>query len=436
MKRFFLDALLSLLICAVLLFVWQAIASATGYFIPLEKRDAYKIGQAIIIVFCISVLGYKRLWSKKTVTKPLHAFVFLVAHTLLFYCVFHLVSIHKNTVAYYRYFTDNNFKSWKGKMYMRDSLLGYRLAPLLSSQMVYSQMPAMNVFTNSGGFRISENEQKEQLTTQQTDILFLGCSFTFGSACNAEETFPYIVSQEKQYRYINAGVEGYGLAQMIIAAKEILPKYRPSVVVLQYSPWLAYRSTFQFAPSHGGYLLPVPYFSKQKRSYQIEYPIYRSSVEQLFPEQDRQQFRGHFLKYYFQKGFLYYAGEQLKIIKHQLRYISGNAEWPTRNIKEAEAYGYTELFQLIESYNARIVVLKLNNGPVQSSEDATLHHPNLLIADADSLMVGELDTINSNSYNRKFGHWAKKGRDSVMVDSHPNKLAHKIIAEAIIKALQ
>jgi len=436
MKRFLIDTLLAAFICAVLLFIWQAIASITGYFIPLEKRDSYKIGQAVIIVFCISVLGYKRLWSKQTLKKPTHGFAFLVFHALLIFIVFHLVSIHKNTIAYYRYFNASNFKAWKGKMYLRDSLLGYKLAPALSSQMLYSQMPAIDVFTNSGGFRIGAGEKKEDLPTPETDILFLGCSFTFGSVCNAEETFPYIVSQKKQYRYINAGVEGYGLAQMILTAKELLPKYHPRIVVIQYSPWLAYRSTFEFAPSHGGYLLPVPYFSKQRNSYEIEPPIYRSSVEQLFPDQDRQKYQGHFLKYYFQKGFLYYAGEQLKIMKHQLRYIIGNTASPTRNIKGAEAYGYAQLLHLIESYNARAVILKLNNGPVQESSDTILRRPNLLVANADSLMLRELDTINTDAYNRKFGHWAKKDSDSVMVDGHPNKLAHKIIAEAIVKLLQ
>jgi hypothetical protein len=41
-------------------------------------------------------------------------------------------------------------------------------------------------------------------------------------------------------------------------------------------------------------------------------------------------------------------------------------------------------------------------------------------------------TQSDIGYQKKFNHWAKAGKDSVLVDSHPNSFAHRLIAESIL----
>jgi hypothetical protein len=73
-------------------------------------------------------------------------------------------------------------------------------------------------------------------------VLALGCSFTYGAATNAENTYPYLVGQRLAGTTRNAGVSSYGLSQMMILAKRLVPAYKPDYLLVQYSPWLVDRS--------------------------------------------------------------------------------------------------------------------------------------------------------------------------------------------------
>ncbi len=49
-------------------------------------------------------------------------------------------------------------------------------------------------------------------------MLTLGCSFTYGAANHAEDTFSYLVGNYFGGSTKNAGVSSYGLSQMVINA--------------------------------------------------------------------------------------------------------------------------------------------------------------------------------------------------------------------------
>ncbi len=70
-------------------------------------------------------------------------------------------------------------------------------------------------------------------------VLFVGDSYTFGSAVAEGDAFPHVVAAELQARAvpavaINAGVPGYNSEQTLVWLRELLPRHRPRHVVLGF----------------------------------------------------------------------------------------------------------------------------------------------------------------------------------------------------------
>lgn len=318
-------------------------------------------------------------------------------------------------------------------MYAKDDTLGYRMIKNNRSSLVYNLLPTVPVRTDQEGFRIPDSIPTLTATEKSVDLLFLGCSFTFGSACKAENTFPYLIAAEKKMNYVNAAVGGYGVAQMYLQAKQLIPRFKPKYVIVQNSPWLIVRGISEFAPSRGGYLLPTPYFSDEGSSFQVESPIYHSSVERLFPAQDRKSYYGKFFKYYIEKGIPYFLREQIQIFFVRCKNILFLKKRPTRRVVEAEQFAYSEIFKIAKQYSVKVILLNLSNSP-GSDKCRKLgdRGNNVVIANADSLLYQFLGTDSEIAYHKTFCHWSKSGKDSVFVDSHPNKLSHRLIAESIL----
>lgn len=435
-KKIVLDAVVAVLLCAGLLFLLQWFAEKTGLFLPLDTRHTYQLFQVSIILFCLYAFFYKRLWYPGLFRKPLKLSLFLFSGAIVFFIAYHTLSLHKNILAYYRYFSSENFISWKGNLYERDSLLGYRMRPNNLSSLVYDLKKPVPVKTDHNGFRITHAGELFSDINKPVDFLFLGCSFTFGSACKAEETFPYIVAQRSGMNYINAGVGGYGLAQMLLQAKQLIPKMKPRYVVIQRSPWLIERSLVEFAPSRGGYLLPTPFFVDHGKNFSVEAPVYQSQINELFPEDDRTKFKGKFLRYYFNKGLRYFWRQQSEIIMTRSKNILGHKKRPTNKEQEAELFAYSEMMKLAKEYNAEVILLHLNNGPTTFKEKLPITEYSYNIANADSVMRQAMSSNNEQEYVQLFGHWGIKGKDSVFVDGHPNPFAHQLIAAAILNQLK
>lgn len=90
-------------------------------------------------------------------------------------------------------------------------------------------------------------------------LLFLGDSFTYGMLVATEDTFPFRTALKLHGEAINGGVPGHGLAQMVLRARQLIPKYKPDYVVVQYSPWLVGRAQSEFLPGSGD-MFAVPYY--------------------------------------------------------------------------------------------------------------------------------------------------------------------------------
>ena len=63
-------------------------------------------------------------------------------------------------------------------------------------------------------------------------ILAVGDSFTFGDQVADDQTWPAILEKMTGYKVLNAGVSSYGLDQAILRAEQLIPKYKPDVLIV------------------------------------------------------------------------------------------------------------------------------------------------------------------------------------------------------------
>jgi hypothetical protein len=76
---------------------------------------------------------------------------------------------------------------------------------------------------------------------------------------------------------LNAGVPSYGLAQMLILARRLVPREKPAYVLVQYSEWLVRRSQSWVAETEYGYV-PTPFFAATPEGVRVHPPLFRGWV--------------------------------------------------------------------------------------------------------------------------------------------------------------
>ena len=108
---------------------------------------------------------------------------------------------------------------------MKDPLLGYTRAPNYSrdaTKTVNGQASySVTYTTDSSGYRITPQPENP---LDDTCMIFLGCSFTFGDGVNDAEAMPYQVAELSNRKTINLGVSGYGPHHMLAAIEfDLLP---------------------------------------------------------------------------------------------------------------------------------------------------------------------------------------------------------------------
>lgn len=433
-KKNVLDIVVTIILLVILLWILQKIANLTGWFVPLSNRSIYQWLQTLIISFILLGFAYNKIWNKQSFIKLKKKLIFFCCVVIVNLVVYQLLSVHKNSVAYYNDFVLPGSMTVQGRMHERDSVLGYRMRKNSESFFMYDFKNPIPVKSDNNGFRIPFNAETSKLSEQNIDLLFLGCSFTFGSGCYAEETFAYKTAVANKLSYGNGGVRGYGLAQIVLLAEYLIPKIKPRYVILQRSPWLVERSLFEFAPSRGGILLPVPYFCKKGKEIYIEKPLFYNTPEPDFYA-DRKKYKGRFFTYYFSRGIPYFLNAQLKLILARIEAFLNGKPRPSSDRWAAEHYAYNRIKVIADKFNCKVIILQLNNGPISYGQNDKLKVEGLTYVNADSILIKSLKSNSSLLYRQKFGHWKNNGSGPVFFDGHPNNYAHSLIAESILKKL-
>ncbi|MCL5038025.1 MAG: hypothetical protein M1269_13075 [Chloroflexi bacterium] len=316
-------------------------------------------------------------------------------------------------------------------------------------------------YANTGEFRAPESEPYEQDVSTRFElngtwipanikvskssipvILALGCSFTYGMSCNEDETYSYIVGKKLHGISLNAGLGGAGLAHMLLIAKKLIPEFKPNIVLVQYSPWLSERSIQPFSRSARD-VIPTPFFSETSDGkIKLNPPIYKSKFFDL-PSKFRYtpMSTRDYISFMSKVGIPLYINEHINTLiflaKRELR-LTPNF---TRDKQKIVELAYNEIAEICARNNAKMVVvfmggydtLKLEDFPKEEL-DKIYAIKNLIFVDTTAPLFEHLKQHTPEEYIKTYN--TVINTKPVMTDIHPNKAAHGIIAEEIVKALK
>jgi hypothetical protein len=330
-------------------------------------------------------------------------------------------------------FVKGNSRGWNGNVYACDPVLGFAPVPGSRGEELLPIGPPIPVRYDADGFRVPAGAQPDGRSRPL--LLALGCSYTYGAACNAEDTYPYRLGQALGGRTLNAAVSSYGLAQMLVLARRLIPDRKPDLVVLQYSPWLVDRAQSPFAPAYFG-VVPVPYLSEARDgTVEIAPPVFVSAAFDV-PVADYRGTPGGILdlvSFLGRVGLPLAIHDDVCLTAYWLRWAHGGVPRPVADRRKIIWSVYGEIGDLCRHENAQLVVVLL--GQVDDADRAGLEearsHAGFTIIDAWDALSRELP--QGTPFERQYAHW--RGDPPVCVDMHPNALAHSLIAEAIRKAV-
>lgn len=407
------------------IFLW------TGFGVLISSAGAF-IFRFLLISFWMVGLTYNVLWSKaslsKLKTKLLFVLFFLASIPIVqsldaFYNITHIYQMNKKPS-----------NGWKGKVHAPHSRLGYKPVSNSTGIQTFSIGEGLPMKYDENGFRVPTSYNHDVNKNNRPRILFLGCSFTYGASCMAEETFPFLIEKKLNGYSINAGACSYGLSQMLLLAKELVPQYKPDYVVFQHSSWLVLRSLLGYIPAHRSMGIPAPFFDKENN---IVYPLYESNIYN-FPTEQYKTTQKSFSDYI---GFLYetfplYMEDVFKKSIVNVRQFFGLIPSPNKNNSAVERHVISEVNKICKENGSQMIILNLSwptdkykntaNFPLDEKE-------NIPVAKADSLMYAQL--APGESYEKKYYHYRWSGKKMVMVDPHPNPVAEKIIADEVIRVI-
>ena len=171
---------------------------------------------------------------------------------------------------------------WRGQLFAVDPTLGFASVPNAQGAEILKIGPEVQVRFDEEGFRVPM-AAADVAAVGAPRALALGCSHTFGAACLAEETYANNLSRVFGFRCVNAGIPSYGLSQVLILARRLIPRYKPDYVIVQYSPWLVERSQRLYASGALSGPSPLPISRNQPRTtcLDIHPPIFAEKATEL-----------------------------------------------------------------------------------------------------------------------------------------------------------
>lgn len=333
-------------------------------------------------------------------------------------------------------FLKSDHRGFKGKVHQADPELGFAAVPRSQGLHVFPIGPPLPMRYNADGLRVPASDAWAS-PRKRPFVLALGCSFTYGDACLAEDTYPYLVAQGLRGTALNAGKCAYGLSQMLILARRLVPQYKPEYVLVQFSPWLVGRGTSGFARSTFG-LVPVPYLTLADGHVGLEPPCFRAKVFDLpFPRFDnKRRGLGEFLSFFLTAGAPLFVHDDAYLTVYQARRLAGGAADAQRqhaNVagEEVNRLVYREITQICKDNAATMVLVRLSHPLERHHQELKELYREVVYVDAQATLDAAVG--DSDAYYRRFAHW--RGTPAVLVDTHPNPEAHGVIAREILGRL-
>lgn len=262
-------------------------------------------------------------------------------------------------------------------------------------------------------------------------VLFLGDSFTYGMLVAAEETFVARTALTLQGEAINGGVPGHGLAQMVLRARQLIPKYRPDYVVVQYSPWLVGRAQSEFMPGSGD-MFAVPYYFDADAGGTGIAPAYfaqsSATVSRLEAYKTSPSGLADEASFVWRAAFPLITRRDANVAVFRARQWLGVAPRPSPRPEAIVRDAYAELDEIARRNGSQLVILVLLNlgWPLAVPEYA--FPPAVPRINAWDPLVQRLGP-QPDAFVRRYFLW--RGDPPQPVDPHPNEEAHAVIADVV-----
>lgn len=362
--------------------------------------------------------------------------VFYAAMLLLPFAVLGLLyaalTLYRTADIYYELKTSR--RGWKGQVHAPDPELGMAPVPNARGAHLFPIGPDIPMRYDANGFRVPLDPVSDP-PPPGPRILTLGCSYTYGDATYAKDTYPQLLAKALDGVALNAGVCSYGLAQMYLLAGKLVPIHRPDYVVVQYSPWLVERARRAFGPSYFG-RLPTPYFYERDHGFAVHPPVFRARFLELpigafryTPVSD-----GDFATFSWAVALPLLLYDDLHMLEYRIDRIVGRVPRPTRAVDGLVEFVYAGIDEVARDNGAKMVVVLLGNSEEPVEMDRRRFPPDALVVDAHGELLDRLPERTREAYRAAYAHW--RGSPPVLVDDHPNEDAHRVIAETIAAAMR
>lgn len=336
------------------------------------------------------------------------------------------------TVDLYDYVKSKQ-RGWEGDVHRADPELGFSSKPNSKGAHVFPIGPNIPMRYDEGGFRVPVDDDSDSLSSSLL-LLALGCSFTYGDATYAEDTYPYLVGKYLNGTMKNAGVGSYGLSQMLILAKRLVPIHKPDYLLVQYSPWLVNRATRQFAGSYFG-RLPNPYFYEEN-GFVLHPPLFLTKITDL--SMDRYRYSpintSDRLSFYWHVGLPLFIHDDFNMSLVFAKRMLGRIPEPTTARTDLTKYVYAEISKGAKEEGTKLVIVVLGNNSNAVPFAPDWFPADAMIVNAHGALIERMPMVNIETYKKLYAHW--RGSPPRIVDNHPNEAAHKIIAEAIVSKIR
>jgi len=132
----------------------------------------------------------RKFSNKKRTVFCLIIFTFYIVILSTFYFGY---IVHRTRPLYWNIKTSQ--RGWSGKVHKADAELGFAPIPDSQGAEVFPLGPEIPMRYDKDGFRIpvSDHSASSTRSSPRPLVLTLGCSFTYGAANYAEDTYPYLV---------------------------------------------------------------------------------------------------------------------------------------------------------------------------------------------------------------------------------------------------
>jgi hypothetical protein len=324
-------------------------------------------------------------------------------------------------------------RGWSGVTHRADPVLGLAPIPGAQGAHVFPVGPGIPMRYDADGYRVPVIRE-DHLPVTGPKVLALGGSFTYGDACYAMDAYPYLVAARLGGHEKNAGVGSYGLAQILLRGRMLIPEEKPDIVLVQYSRWLVERAMTPFAPAAFG-KVPCPYFYGSE-TLAIQPPVFLTAVLGL----PRDRYRatpegiGDILSFVWRVGLPLRAHDDFCMNWYRIEKTLGWVPRPTQEREALIRLVYEELGALTRAHGGTMIVVALGNNVHPVRIPRPLLPEGAIVVDAHQALLDALPVQDLEIYQARYGHW--RGEPPQLVDIHPNPEAHAIIAGAVVEGLK